>query len=170
MAFAAHAGAALLRSGLSFGGRADSPSIDPWALAFADAGAGEPRRFPELDCLRSTMAPGMLAAAEDRAAALAVGADRATSMSENIKLHGALLRAIAERGGVVTVNGRKMIKTEVERSVLHDFVARLFAETHDRLARVVPADPEDQNKLAAVLEESERHIEKLIADGLPVRN
>ncbi len=85
-------------------------------------------------------------------------------MSEDTKLHGALLRAIAERGGVVMVNGRKMIKIEVGRSVLRDIVARLFAETHDRLARVVPADPEDQNKLAAMLEESERRVEKLISD------
>ncbi len=74
MAFAAHAGAALLRSEASFGENAESPSIDPWALAFgAD---GEAPRFPEIDCLRSEIAPGTLAAAEDRAATLAVGADR----------------------------------------------------------------------------------------------
>jgi len=32
------AGVALARSKISFGGSADSPSIDPWALTFGDGG------------------------------------------------------------------------------------------------------------------------------------
>ena len=93
------AGVALARSKISFGGTADSPSIDPWALAFGDGGESEPRRFPEIDCLRSALAPGTLAAAEDRAAALAVGADRvliaAGTLSEET-----YLRALGEHLGV----------------------------------------------------------------------
>jgi len=76
MAFAVRAGAALFRSRASFGVTADSPSIDPWALQFDDGGPGQPRRFPEFDCLRAAVAPDVLAAAEDRAAAVGVGADR----------------------------------------------------------------------------------------------
>jgi hypothetical protein len=99
MAFAVRAGAALLRSRVSIGGTADSPSIVPWALQFNDAGPVEPRRFPEIDCLRATMAPDVLAAAEDRAAALGVGADRvlitAGALSDET-----YLRALSERLGV----------------------------------------------------------------------
>jgi hypothetical protein len=99
LVFAAHAGAVVLRSRGSFGGTADSPSIDPWALAFGNGGESEPCRFPEIDCLRAALAPVTLAAAEDRAAALAVGADRvliaAGTLSEET-----YLRALGEHLGV----------------------------------------------------------------------
>jgi hypothetical protein len=75
MAFGVGAGAALARSRLPFGEPADSPSINPWALPPADA-APAARDFRELDCVRSLLAADVIAAAEQRAAALDTGADR----------------------------------------------------------------------------------------------
>jgi hypothetical protein len=99
MAFV-RAGVALTRTRVAFGGNGDSPSIDRWGLAVGTAGDREIRRLPEIDCLRSTVAPGKLAAAENRATALAVGADRvliaAGALSEET-----YLRALGKHLGVV---------------------------------------------------------------------
>jgi hypothetical protein len=88
-------------------------------------------------------------------------------MFEDIDLEGALEKAIAAAGGVVIVDGRPMIKTDVVRSVTRSFVAELFSVARDRLPGSVSDDPAAQKKLAALLGESERRLEKLITDKLP---
>jgi hypothetical protein len=93
------AGAALLRSRASLGATAGSASTDPWGLDFGDAEPGDLRRFPEIDCLRATIAPGVLAAAEDRAAALGVGADRVL-VSAGVLSEETYLRALGKSLGV----------------------------------------------------------------------
>jgi hypothetical protein len=75
-AVALRGGAALTRSRGPSGKFADSPSIDPWTHQEDGTDADVPSRCPELDYLRGTLAPGLLADAEDRAIALGVGADR----------------------------------------------------------------------------------------------
>jgi hypothetical protein len=82
------AGAAVARSAASFGGRAGSPSIAPsigssndtsnvpWAIEFADNDKIPAGRCPEIDCVRSLLAADVVEAAQRRAAALGVGADR----------------------------------------------------------------------------------------------
>ena len=78
---------------------AGSPSIDPWTIESADSGTGDARHFPEIDCVRPLLAADVLAAAEQRAAALGVGADRvliaAGALSEET-----YLRALGETLGV----------------------------------------------------------------------
>ena len=70
----------------------------------------------------------------------------------------------------VTIGHRKMVKVEVARTVLQDLVAALFAETRCRLERIISDDPAAQEKLAADLAESERRLNKIVAELLPVVN
>lgn len=91
--------AVLLRSRASLGVTANSPSIGPWALQFDDAHPEEPRRSPEIDCLRGKIARSVLAAAEDRAAALGVGADRVL-ITAGVLSEESYLRALGKRLGV----------------------------------------------------------------------
>ena len=88
----------------------------------------------------------------------------------NDQLRAAVMGAVAAAGGVVVVNGRTMIKTEVVRSVMRDIAANLFADARNRLTAIVADDPAAEKKLAAELDESERRIEKLVAEMLPVVN
>src|ERR1700675_813710 len=79
------------RSRVPFGEPAGSPSIDPSTAEFADSKAGRASRCPEIDCVRSLLATNVIDAAECRAAALGVGADRvlitAGELSEEVYLH-----------------------------------------------------------------------------------
>jgi hypothetical protein len=75
-AVALRGGAALTRSRVLSGKSADSPSISPWTHQEDGTDADVLSRCPELDCLRGTLAPGLLADAKDRANALGVSADR----------------------------------------------------------------------------------------------
>jgi hypothetical protein len=101
IALRVRSGAAPVRSRASSGETTGSPSIDPWALEFADLEAppGAPASFPEIDCLRGRLSPGLLAAAERRAGAVGVGADRvliaAGALGEE-----AYLRAFGEHLGI----------------------------------------------------------------------
>ena len=65
-------------------------------MEFTDRGHGEPGRFPEIDCVRPLLAADVLAAAEQRAAALGVGADRVLIASGRLSEE-TYLRALAER-------------------------------------------------------------------------
>ncbi len=76
MGVAAWAGAASGRSRASFGEPAGGCSIAPWTAEFADSGADHAGSCPEIDCVRSLLANDVIDAAERRAAALGVGADR----------------------------------------------------------------------------------------------
>jgi len=76
MEFAVHAGAASARSPPFVGKSAGRPSIAPWTADFADTGPSDTGDFPEIDCIRPLLAADVLAAAEQRAAAVGVGADR----------------------------------------------------------------------------------------------
>jgi len=76
MGVATRARAAGGRSRVAFGERAGSPSIDPWTAESADSRAGQASGYPEIDCVRSLLASNAIEAAERRAAALGVGADR----------------------------------------------------------------------------------------------
>ena len=99
MGVAVRAGAASGRSRVSFGEPAGSPSIDPWTAEFADSGAGHAGRCPEIDCVRSLLAADTIAAAERRAAALGVGADRVLIAAGELGEE-AYLRALAAALGV----------------------------------------------------------------------
>ena len=93
------AAAAIGRSRALRGALAASPSIDPWTAEFADSGAGHAGDCPEIDCVRSLIAADVIEAAECRAAALGVGADRvliaAGELSEET-----YLRALGDALGV----------------------------------------------------------------------
>ena len=86
MELAVRAGAAGGRSVELFDEHAVSPSIDPWVDS-CDASA---TRCPEIDCVRSLLAADVIEAAERRATALGVSADRvlitAGKMSEETYL------------------------------------------------------------------------------------
>ena len=69
-------GAAGGRSRVIFGEHAGSPSIDPSTAERADGCAGHANRCPEIDCVRALLAADVIDAAERRATALGVGADR----------------------------------------------------------------------------------------------
>ena len=57
--------------------RADEfPSIAPWAHGDAGFDARDASAFPEIDCVRDLLPPDLIAAAEARARAIGVGADR----------------------------------------------------------------------------------------------
>ena len=98
MAFGIRAGAGI-RWGASVGETADSPSIAPWAMEAAASGAAD-RRFPETDCVRALLAPDVLAAAEQRAAAVGVGADRVL-IAMGALTEDRYLRALGKTLGVV---------------------------------------------------------------------
>ena len=65
------------------------------------------------------------------------------------------------------VNGRQMIKAEVARCVMREFVEALFDDARRTLPAAI-SDPTDKKKLLADLDESARRLEKLIADRLPI--
>ncbi|MGH6726104.1 MAG: hypothetical protein ACREB8_06115 [Pseudolabrys sp.] len=92
MAAAVHARVSGGRSSVTFGAPIGSPSIDPAAAEPTD-------RCPEIDCIRGVLTAETIEAAERRATALGVGADRvliaAAELSEE-----AYLRALGERHGI----------------------------------------------------------------------
>ena len=92
MAFGVGAGAVRVRSRVTFGAPAVSPSIAPPAYA-------APEDFPELECVRGVLPERVVEAAAARAIALGTGADRV------LIANGALdeesyLRALADLLGV----------------------------------------------------------------------
>ena len=91
-------------------------------------------------------------------------------MSEQIHLRTMFLKAIAARDGIVIVDGRTMVKTEVARLVLQDFAAALFSDLRDRLRDIVADDPSAEKKVNAEIDASIRRIEKRITELLPVLN
>src|SRR5450830_1506428 len=99
MEFAVHAGAARARSRPFVGKSARSPAIAPWAVGFTDAGPSDTGDFPEIDCIRPLLAAAVLAAAEQRAATVGVGADRVLVASGAVSEE-AYLRALAQTLGV----------------------------------------------------------------------
>ncbi len=99
MGVAVQARAAGGRSRVSFGEPSGSPSIDPWTAECADDGAGPAGRCPEIDCVRSLLAADVIDAAERRAAALGVGADRVLIAAGELDEE-TYLRALGERLGV----------------------------------------------------------------------
>jgi cellulose synthase/poly-beta-1,6-N-acetylglucosamine synthase-like glycosyltransferase len=99
MGVAVRARAAVARSRESLGEHADSPSIDPWTAEFAASSAGHADRCPEIDCVRSLLASNVIDAAERRAAALGVGADRVLITAGELSEE-AYLRALAAALGV----------------------------------------------------------------------
>jgi cellulose synthase/poly-beta-1,6-N-acetylglucosamine synthase-like glycosyltransferase len=72
----ADAGAGVTRSKADVGDSAGGPSLDPRTSSSVHAGTNASAAFPEIDCLRRLLAADLLAAAELRAAAIGVGADR----------------------------------------------------------------------------------------------
>ena len=90
-------GAAIARLGDPHGTFSGSPSIDPWADE--TAGSGNAPYCPELDCLRPLLDADVLSAAQQRATALSVGADRVLIASGALSEE-AYLRALAQWLGV----------------------------------------------------------------------
>jgi hypothetical protein len=78
------------RSRTSFGGRVESPSIDPSAAEWADNGQRFAGDCPEFDCVRTLLAQSVIDDAECRAAALGIGVGRvliaAGELSEEVYL------------------------------------------------------------------------------------
>lgn len=95
MEFAVRGGAAIAPSRPSVGKFAGSPSIGPWAVELTNPGPGDTRHFPEIDCIRPLLSAGVLAAAEQRAARVGVGADRVLIASGALSEE-AYLRALAK--------------------------------------------------------------------------
>jgi hypothetical protein len=87
------------RSMASYGGRVESPSIDPSAAEWAGSGQRFAGGCPEIDCVRALLAGSVIDNAECRAAALGIGADRvliaAGVLSEEV-----YLRALGDALGV----------------------------------------------------------------------
>jgi glycosyltransferase XagB len=93
------AAAAIGRSRALRGALAASLSIDPWTAKLADSGAGHAGGCPEIDCVRSLIAADVIEAAERRAAALDVGADRVLIAAGELSEE-AYLRAFGDALGV----------------------------------------------------------------------
>ena len=74
MRFGVRSGSAIDRSGDTLAEPVGSPSIDPWTAEPADACTDN--EFPEIDCVRPLLAADVLDSAQQRAAALGIGADR----------------------------------------------------------------------------------------------
>jgi hypothetical protein len=79
-----------------------------------------------------------------------------------------LMNLIAAAGGIVVVDGRRMVKTNVARSVIRIFVCELFSEVFDSLPYLVSSDPKNTKKLIAELDVSERRVKEFILDKLPL--
>ena len=99
MGAAVQAGAAVVRSRVSFGEPSGGAAVDPWTAEFADSSAGPTERCPEIDCVRALLAADVIDACERRAAALAVGADRVLIAAGELDEE-AYLRALGKRLGV----------------------------------------------------------------------
>ena len=76
MAFGVRDGAAVARPAISVSQNNRRPSIDPWKAEFAGVAADAAFRCPEIDCIRPSLTADVADAAEARAAALGIGADR----------------------------------------------------------------------------------------------
>jgi cellulose synthase/poly-beta-1,6-N-acetylglucosamine synthase-like glycosyltransferase len=99
MEFGVRTGAAIARSDDLFGEPAGSPSINPSAVEFVDTGKHRFARCPEIDCVRPLLARNVLAAVENRAVAIGVGADRVLIASGALSEE-TYLRALATALGV----------------------------------------------------------------------
>src|ERR1700687_2149687 len=99
MGVGVQSGAAIARSRDPLGQAAGRLSLEPWTVEFADAGASRSRRFPEIDCVRLLLDADVLAAAEQRAAAVGVGADRVLIASGALSEE-TYLRALGKTLGV----------------------------------------------------------------------
>jgi len=93
------AAAAISRSRALRGALVASPSIDPWTAEFADNRPGHAGGCPEIDCVRSLVAADVIEAAERRAVALGVGADRVLIAARNLNEE-TYLRALSDALGV----------------------------------------------------------------------
>lgn len=89
-------------------------------------------------------------------------------MSKDLEFRSAFEMEIEARGGIVVLNGRRMVKAAVARSVMREFIAELFDDARRTLPAAVSADAALKEKLIAELDESERRLEKAIAAGLPI--
>jgi cellulose synthase/poly-beta-1,6-N-acetylglucosamine synthase-like glycosyltransferase len=91
---------ALARPRSWFGAAADGPTVVAWAAGESDEPTtGAPSPFAEIDCLRASLAPDVLAAAEERATKLGVGADRVL-IGSGATSEETYLRALAKYLGV----------------------------------------------------------------------
>ena len=99
MEYRVGAGAAVVRSRSIFDRSIGSPPIDPWSADIAETGSRDSDRFPEIDCVRPLLAADVLVAAERRAAAIGVGADRVLIASGALSEE-TYLRALGETLGV----------------------------------------------------------------------
>ena len=78
------------------------------------------------------------------------------------------MAAVEAVGGVVMINGERMIRREVGRAAVQSVVAAVSAELRERLMTTLVGDPSAEEKLMTELDESARRIEKGVADTLPV--
>ncbi len=91
--------AAIVRSGISVGVSAASPSISPCAAKLSAGGIDDAENFREIDCVRPLLSAAVLAAAERRAVAVGVGADRVLIASGALSEE-TYLRALADNLGI----------------------------------------------------------------------
>jgi cellulose synthase/poly-beta-1,6-N-acetylglucosamine synthase-like glycosyltransferase len=116
-------GAVLAPRGAALGRFAASPSIDPSRRigGFETAGPRGERHFPEIDCIRALFSPAVIAAAEQRAEAIGIGADRVLIASGRLDEE-AYLRILGETLGIAfePLDGTPRTQCPLENSRLID--------------------------------------------------
>lgn len=82
----------------------------------------------------------------------------------------AVMTAVEAADGIVIVDGKRMIRREVARSIVEAIMAELFAELRERLTSAIAGGPGTEEQLVTELEKSERKMKEYIAEMLPVLN
>jgi ribose 5-phosphate isomerase RpiB len=80
------------------------------------------------------------------------------------------MTAVEAADGIVIVDGKRMIRREVARSIVEAIMAELFAELRERLTSAIAGGPGTEEQLVTELEKSERKMKEYIAEMLPVLN
>jgi hypothetical protein len=157
MVVAARARAARGRSRVPFGEPSASPSIAPGTAEFADSNASHAGGCPEIDCVRSLLATGVIDAAERRAAALGVGADRVLITAGELGEE-TYLRALAAALGVafepLDDTPRALCPLNDERLIESAAAGMLPLEIGDELYLVVAPRAAAARRILHLIEEN----------------
>lgn len=137
---------------MAFGGRAAARAASGNWEADGDFA---PDRFPEIDCVRSILAPGIAQAAEDRAARLGISADRvlitAGALSEDD-----YLKPLAKRLGVafepLDQTPRNSCPLEDDRLIESAAAGLLPIKVDDQLCLVVAPRGTAARRISAMIE------------------
>ena len=78
------------------------------------------------------------------------------------------MAAVEAAGGVVMIDGKRMIRREVMRAAVQSVMAVVSAELRERLTATLAGDHGAEENLVTELDESTRRNEMGVADVLPV--